>query len=152
MKLVFSHIDEDDLPACSELYAATFRRPPWNEEWRMDDAFERLSDFLANPKSIAMKVLHDEDICGFVFGKIQRWSGSTSYDLEEICVRSDLQKKGVGKKLMGRLEEVLVKKEVSKIHLITQRDSVPASFYSSLGFSEIQDLVIMERKVERRGW
>ncbi|HEB93094.1 MAG TPA: GNAT family N-acetyltransferase [Gammaproteobacteria bacterium] len=122
--------------------------PPWNEEWSMEDAFERLSDFLACPKSIAIKVLQNENMCGFVFGKILQWNGSTSYDLEEICVSSDLQKKGVGKKLMGRLEEVLVEKGVSKIHLITQRDSVPSSFYSSLGFSAIQNLVIMGKNID----
>ncbi len=148
MQLTFSNIDEDDLLDCSELYVATFRESPWHEEWRVEDAFERLGDFLACRKSIAIKMLQNERIWGFVFGKIQQWNGSTYYDLEEICVSSALQRKGVGKKLMGELEKTLRAKGVSKIHLITQRNSVPSSFYSSLGFSAIQNLVVMGKNID----
>ncbi|MCU7877604.1 MAG: hypothetical protein KZQ84_12540 [Candidatus Thiodiazotropha sp. (ex Lucinoma borealis)] len=62
MEFIFSNIDEDDLVGCSELYVAIFRDPPWREEWCTEDAFERLSDFLSSPKSIAIKAVHNGDI------------------------------------------------------------------------------------------
>ncbi len=68
--MTYSSIDEDDLVSCSELYVATFGESPWNEEWSLEDAFERLSDFLACPKSIAIKAIYDGNICGFLFGEL----------------------------------------------------------------------------------
>lgn len=147
MEIKFSNIDEDDLVVCSELYVATFREPPWNEEWDMEDAFERLSDFLAYPKSLAIKATLNEKIGGFLCGKIQQSNGSTYYDLEEICVCSTLQRQGVGKSLIGKLKEMLREKGVSKIYLITQRDSGPSNFYTALGFSEDQSVIVMGKNI-----
>ncbi len=148
MELVFSTIEEDDLVDCSELYAATFREPPWNEGWNMEDAYERISSYLSHPKSVAIKVSANEQICGFVFGKIQQWNSYTSYDLEEMCVSKAFHRKGIGKALIAELEASLMEKGVSKIYLVTQRASIPSYFYSSLAFSEERDLIIMVKSLE----
>ncbi len=148
MEVVFLCIDEDDLVACSELYAKIFREPPWSEEWSTENAFERLSDFLACPKPIAIKAIYDGGICGFIFGGIEQYNDAAYYDLKEICVSTTLQRKGIGKGLMGKLEKVLGENGVSKIHLITQRDSIPSNFYASLGFSENKNMMLMGRSVK----
>jgi len=148
MELEFSIIEEDELAACAELYVATFRESPWNEEWSTEDAFERLSDFLAAPKSLAIKATNNGSLCGFLFGKIQQWNGVVYYDLEEMCVKHSTQRQGVGKILMGKLEGMLLEKGVSRIYLITQRDSAPSNFYTALGFSVNQSLVVMGKGIE----
>lgn len=149
MEIIFSDIDEDDLVGCSELYVATFGDTPWNEEWSAEDAFQRLSDFLASPKSIAIKAIHNANICGFLFGELQQWNGGTFFYLKEICVNNAQQRRWIGKSLIGKLEETLTENRVSRIYLITQRDSVPSSFYSSLGFSENQNIMVMGKQVEK---
>jgi len=149
MEVIFSNIDEDDLAGCSELYVATFREPPWNEKWNEEDAFERLSDFLTGPKSIAIKAVYNGIICGFIFGKIEQYNSATYYNLKEICVSSAVQRKGVGENLVRELEEILRKNGVEKICLITQRDGAPSSFYTSLGFSEIQNMMMMGKPVKK---
>ena len=148
MKVIFSYIDEDDLVACSELYAKTFREPPWNEEWSTENAFERLSDFLSCPKSIAIKAIYDDEIRGFIFGEIEPYNGDKYYNLKEICVSATLQRKGVGKGLMKKLGKILEEDGVSKIYLITQRNSIPSSFYASLGFSEVKKMMLMGKLVK----
>ena len=143
MEFKFSSINEDDLVGCSELYVSTFRESPWYEDWNIEDAFERLSDFHANPKSVSIKAMRDGVICGFIFGKTQQWNGAMYYDLEEMCVSSYFRRQGVGTSLFGKLEDALTEIGVSRIYLVTQRESVPSSFYSALGFSENQSLMIM---------
>jgi aminoglycoside 6'-N-acetyltransferase I len=149
MEILFSDIDEDDLVDCSELYVATFRASPWNEEWSTEDAFERLSDFLASPKSIAVKATHNRNICGFLIGEIQQWNGASFCYLKEICVLNALQRRGIGKSLIGKLEEILAENGVPRIYLITQRDSVPSDFYSALGFSENKNIMVMGKQVDK---
>ena len=87
-------------------------------------------------------------LCGFLFGKIQQWNGAVYYDLEEMCVKHSTQRQGVGKSLMGKLEEMLLEKGISRIYLITQRDSAPSNFYTALGFSDNQSLVVMGKGIE----
>lgn len=50
---------------------------------------------------------------------------------------------------MGKLEEILKKYGVTKTYLITQRDSVPQKFYSSIGFSENTSVLVMGKLVEK---
>jgi ribosomal protein S18 acetylase RimI-like enzyme len=149
MKILFSTFDEDDLVVCSRLYVATFRDPPWNETWNEEDAFERLSDFLACPKSIAIKAECDGVLCGFLLGESQQWNGASFYYLKEICVANNAQRKGIGKNLMQKLEEILREKGISRIYLLTQREGIPSRFYSSLGFIESQTIIVMGKAVNQ---
>jgi ribosomal protein S18 acetylase RimI-like enzyme len=117
MKITISDIDEDDLLSCSEIFVSTFRESPWNEEWSVEDAFERLSDSLSSPKSIAIKAVFDGYICGFLFGEIQQWCGAGTYYLKELCVSKALQRRGVGKALVAKLEAMLTEREISYLML-----------------------------------
>ena len=146
MEIVFSEMEEDDLVACSELFAATFGRPPWNENWNTEDAFMRLSDFLATPNAIAIKALHGGALCAFLMGEIQQWRGTRFFYLTEMCVGQKFQRKGIGKRLMGRLEDILKETGATRIFLMTQRDSVPSRFYAALGFYENPDLLVMGKE------
>lgn len=152
MDLIFSDIDEDDLVACSELYVDTFHEPPWNEEWSTEDVFKRLSDFLACLNTVAIKVVYKGNISGFLVGEIQQWNGDKFYYLKEICVSQTIQRNGIGRSLMGELEKILKKHGVAKTYLITQRDSIPSKFYSSLGFSVNTSVLVMGKSVEKNSY
>lgn len=143
-----ANIENDDLVECSRLYVSIFKEPPWNEEWSIEDAFERLSDFLACPNTVSLKAVRDGEIIGFLAGEIQKWNGAHFYYLKEMCVSGKDQRKGVGSTLIGNLTISLKSRGVSRIYLITQRDSIPSSFYSSLGFTENSSIMVMRKSVE----
>ncbi|NEV64277.1 GNAT family N-acetyltransferase [Thiorhodococcus minor] len=145
MRLAFSKIDEDDLLACSELYVACFREAPWEEDWSIDDVFERLGDFLSCPKSFAIKATERGQLCGLLIGAIEQWNGARVFWLKEICVAKEAQRQGIGRRLMRELEDALSGEGVSRIYLLTQRDSVPSGFYGSLGFSESTGMILMRK-------
>ncbi len=148
MEIEIQNIDEDDLVECSELFVSTFKESPWNEEWSTEDAFERLRDFLACPNSFALKAIQNNQISGFLIGEIQKWNGAYFYFLKEICVSGKIQRKGVGSTLIENLTIRLKVRGISRIYLITQRDSIPSSFYSSLGYSENTRIMVMGKSVE----
>lgn len=143
MEIEFSSIDEDDLPSCAELFVASFREAPWNEQWSIADASERLSGFLSHPNAIAIKASYNGFLCGLLFGEIQQWNGARSFYLKEMCVGSSLKRKGIGTRLMHHLEGMLVESGISRIYLLTQRQGAPADFYSSLGFRMNESVVVM---------
>lgn len=141
-------LENDDLVECSRLYASIFKEPPWNEEWSIEDAFERLSDFQACPNTVSLKAVNNGQIIGFLSGEIQKWNGAHFYYLKEICVSGKNQRKGVGSALIGNLTMSLKSQGVSRIYLITQRGSIPSSFYSSLGYTENSSIMVMGKSVE----
>ena len=120
IEIEITNIAKKDLLDCSKLYIEVFREPPWNEEWSLEDALERLSDMFNIPKPVAIKATHNGKLCGFLLGRIMKWTGETSCDVEEICISNSMQRKGVGSLLMGKLEESLKSMEVSGVLLITQ--------------------------------
>jgi len=148
MKVKIDDLDQDDLVECAELYVSVFKKAPWNEAWSTEDAFERLSDFLACQNTIALKGVQNNRILGFLIGETQKWNDGYFYYLKEICVSGEDQRKGVGSSLIRYLNMILKSRKVSKIYLITQRNSIPSSFYTSLGYSENYRIMVMGRSVE----
>jgi aminoglycoside 6'-N-acetyltransferase I len=143
-----SPLDEDDIVECSQLYVDTFKHAPWNEEWQIEDAFDRLSNFLSPLYSIGFKIVKDNEIVGFLIGEIEQWNGTKNFYLKEMCVSNSMQRSGLGKKLITVLQNELKNRGISRIYLITQRETIPEWFYSALDFTANQSLVIMSTSVE----
>lgn len=149
MKYQFLPLDEDDIVECSQLYVNTFKHEPWNEDWDIDDAFNRLSNFLTPSYSIGYKAVNETDeIEGFLVGEIEQWRGSQNFYLKEMCVLKEIQRSGLGKELMFVLQNKLAQRGISRIYLITQRDTIPEMFYNSMGFETNGSLVIMGKSTE----
>ncbi|MCX4029148.1 GNAT family N-acetyltransferase [Endozoicomonas sp. SM1973] len=147
MNYQFLSLDEDDLVECAQLYVNTFKDEPWNEDWDLEDAFNRLHNFLTPPYSIGLKVVNESEIQGFLIGEIEQWRGSQSFYLREICISKKMQGLGLGKKLMHTLNNELIAKNVSRVYLVTQRDTTPESFYRALGFKTNDKLIVMGKSV-----
>jgi len=147
MEVIVDQLDIDDLVECSDLYVSTFIAEPWNETWNKDDAFDRLNDFLSSPNSVALKAVCNNEILGFLIGENQAWNGEKFHYLKEICVHNSKHRQGIGKNLMNSLEAMMNDHGVSRIYLITQRDSVPSEFYSRLGYTENTNIMVMGKAV-----
>ncbi|MCF6281397.1 MAG: GNAT family N-acetyltransferase [Candidatus Polarisedimenticolaceae bacterium] len=148
MDITLTTIKEADLLSCAELYSTTFKQKPWCEEWLLDDVILRLSNFLAAPSVISMQAKDGDHLIGFLIGETEQWNGSKYFYLKEICVAHDTQRKGVGKILIEILEKQLQELGITKLYLITQREGIPANFYSALGFSEHNALSVIGKTIE----
>jgi aminoglycoside 6'-N-acetyltransferase I len=141
-------LDEDDLVECSHLFVNTFKHEPWKEDWDIDDAFKRLSNFLSSSYSIGLKVVNEDEIQGFLVGEIEQWRGYQSFYLKEMCVSKNMQRSGLGRELLRVLQIELAKNGISRIYLITQRKTIPEKFYKSLDFITNDSLIIMGKSIE----
>ncbi|VAW87249.1 hypothetical protein MNBD_GAMMA18-1554, partial [hydrothermal vent metagenome] len=59
-----------------------------------------------------------------------------------------VQRQGIGRGMIKKLGEILKENGVSGIYLITRRRGIPPSFYSSMGFSENKDVMVMGKSIE----
>jgi ribosomal protein S18 acetylase RimI-like enzyme len=60
--------------------------------------------------------------------------------VREIVVKEDHRRKGVGKKLMRRVEDIARKKSTHKIYLTTGIGWKERKFYEDVGFKKVADL------------
>lgn len=147
MELEFAFFTNHDLDEASVLFADSFSQPPWNENWEIDSAKERLRRFINNTKPFGLTCragkTNQAEMIGFVLGEVEQWNGSELYYLKEMCVAIAWQNQGVGTALYRDLQSRLSKMEIDKIYLLTQRQSKAQRFYSKLGFEESRHNLIM---------
>jgi predicted GNAT family N-acyltransferase len=60
--------------------------------------------------------------------------------LERICVKAAYREKGIGKHIMGMLEEAAVRKRLKKAKLTAQIQALP--FYEKLGYRKVSDVYL----------
>jgi aminoglycoside 6'-N-acetyltransferase I len=133
----------NNLISCAALYAAVFSAPPWNELWTESAANIRLQETFATPGFIGLGCYVDDQLQGFAIGQCEEWLNNKQFYLKEMCVNTTMQGKGIGKKLLLKLKEVLQQQSVSKIYLLTMRDSPAQHFYAAQGFISSDKMVVM---------
>lgn len=126
-------LTSDGLDACVSLYVETFNAPPWNESWNVQDAAQRLGDFFATPRAHGVCSLNSHgDVLGFALGHLERSGVDDHFLLQEMCVRTSMQGKGHGTRLLEALADHLG--QVRHWYLLTARDSDASAFYERIGF------------------
>ena len=121
--LTESHIDE-----CANLIVSAFNAEPWNESWTFDTAKKTLDQTLRVPGFLGFVSVEDE-VMGFAMGCCEQDDKKEVFYLNTLCVRPDVQGKGVGSRLLDHLKVELGKSGISTIYLITHRDTPAESFY-----------------------
>lgn len=141
---MISTLTEQDLNTCASLYVATFNAPPWSESWRVEDATQRLADFLATPRAHGVCLsAPDGELLGFAIGHLERSGAEDHFLLKEMCVRPARQRQGHGTALLEALTDRMP--DVRHWYLLTARDSDASMFYETNGFRPAGRMAVFVR-------
>ena len=90
------------LEECAHLLVLAFNREPWNESWTLETAREELRWTMSVPgyKGFVSK---GEGISGFATGYCEQDGNRRVFYLRVLCVKPNLQGKGVGSRLLARI-------------------------------------------------
>jgi len=134
MTLGIRRIIQEDHTAIVEMAKAL-------HQWFTELGVQHIAKDLQTQKGLV--ALEDESMIGFVTYVIT--AGEKVAELTWIAVHPGSHRKGVGRRLVKALEEVLVKSGVSALEVSTVADSVEyepyartRSFYHALGFSDVR--------------
>ncbi len=139
---------EADLDSCIDLFIATFAGPPWNENWDRQLVRDRLSQIVHTPGFYGILV-EGNPIAGFAFGNSEPWHEGTHFNLKEMCIRPDLQRQGLGTRLLAHLSEQLKARDAKRIYLLTSRGDMTEAFYTKSGFHTSPKMILMARHLEQ---
>ncbi len=139
--------ERSDLEECARLFVSVFTKAPWKDNWTTESARQRLSEIHRTPGFVGLVLCEKDEIIGFALGYCEERSGMKEYSLQEMCVRNNKQRKGIGAKLLSNLQKKLKEMGVEHIYLITMKDTAAAYFYTKKGYRTNQRMIIMTHRL-----
>ena len=132
----------EDRPIVTKLFRDVFTREPWNDDWSDPEQLNTYIDDLAGQSnSLTLGYFDSDKLVGLSMGHIKHWFAGTEYLIDEFCVETRLQGKGVGTAFMRAIEAFLIENGIRHIFLQTE-STVPAyKFYLRSGFTELKEHV-----------
>jgi len=132
-----------------DLFIDVFSQEPWNDSWDSNKhAEEFLQDIVNTPGFKSLLYLKDDKVIGALFGHIIKWYEGDELYIREFFIDSNFQGKGIGTKLMNKLEKELKIEDIHTIVLLTERDTEAKKFYDNKGFEVNNDIVFMIKNYE----
>jgi len=64
-----------------------------------------------------------------------------------MCIRSGLQRSGIGSKLFSELENTLIEKQIKSIYLTTQHNIPASQFYQKMGFKISAEMRFFSKRI-----
>lgn len=133
----------DDLAV---LFVNAFNKEPWNDNWTIEQAKERLTDIINTPKFCGMASYEDKKLVGFIMGRGEQYYDGIHFQILEFCVDNKMQGKGLGRKILKEFIKTLESKGIYKIFLLTLRNEQTEGFYRKNGLVTDENMCLMYKE------
>jgi aminoglycoside 6'-N-acetyltransferase I len=141
---------DEHLEECAHLLMVTFNADPWNDKYTLKTAIEQLAWHLSVPGCVGLVSVSDE-ILAFAVGYREPTDVGEVFNLSIFCVRPDVQRTGVGSRLLSNLEETLGKSGIKTIILGTRKGTIAEAFYEKHGYVTNEEDIEMRRDLDNSG-
>jgi aminoglycoside 6'-N-acetyltransferase I len=139
-----------DLDRCVGLFVRVFSQPPWEDLWpSAERALAYLSDIVGTPGFRGFIAYEGRKLLAMCLGHKVRWWAGDEFYLDELCVDLEVQRKGIGTKLVAHAQSALRREGVQVFVLLTERDTPAECFYARQGFASSAKVVFMYRPVDQ---
>lgn len=74
---------------------------------------------------------------GISLGRVKHLYSGTEYYIEELCIKTEMQGIGIGSKFIEMIEKYLVKHNIHRIFLQTEKGMPAYDFYRKMDYNEL---------------
>lgn len=144
----FKRLGMNEKELIKELFISVFTVEPWNDDWSDQEQLNLyLCDLMGQSNSLTYGLFEDEKLIGVSMGHIKHWYSGTEYYIDELCIRTDKQGKGIGTYFLKEIEKGI--KEIGLVQIFLQTENnVPAyGFYQQNGFYELKEHVSFAKQI-----
>ena len=136
-KLSAEHTEE-----CVDLFINVFTKAPWNDTYRSRKQVVRFfQNHLANNYFVGYILREGSEIIALSLGMKKPWINGMEYYIDQFCVRSDLQGRGIGSYFLKQIEREIQAEKMNAILLNTERGVPADAFYRKNGFQAVDELI-----------
>lgn len=136
-----------DIGACADILCNVYNNELWQCRWRRETAIEYLTDIFRMQKFVGYVIEDANEILGGVFAHEKVWWNNSEVVVEEIFIKPDKQRQGLGAMLLERVEEYIKEKGLAGITLLTNKYTPAPKFYKKNGFVECEHILFMCKEV-----
>ncbi len=130
-----------------EIYAEAFSGEPWNDPWSKEDAIVHVRELLEMKQSYGLEYLVDGKVAGFILGGSMLFHYGRTFEINDLAVAPEFQRRGIAKRLMDALLSDLKEQGIVGVHLITAADGILPEFYERYGFGREERVILMGKEM-----
>lgn len=145
----FKNIGMGEIAVIKSLFTDVFTAEPWNDDWSDEKQLDcYLEDLVGQNNSLTYGLFENDNLIAVSMGHIKHWYSGTEYYIDELCVQTDRQGKGVGSFFLTEISKAIREKGIVHIFLLTESDVPAYEFYQKNGFRELKTNVAFTKKAE----
>lgn len=142
MRLVLKELQVKDIEMLKDFFVSVFTIEPWNDDWSdAEQLHAYILDLTGNRNSLTLGLYEDDVMVGLAMGEIKHWYEGTEYFINELCIKTQEQGKGLGTRFVELILHHIKEQGMKNIFLFTERDMPAYKFYKKNGFTEMESNV-----------
>lgn len=150
-----SKMSKNEIRQCSldrvkeygDLYSAAFSGPPWFDPWQAADAAVHVKELLEIPTAYCLEYTVDGQAAGLLLGHSQMFHSGRIFEISDLAVSPDFQKRGIGRRLLEQCLDDLEQMGIGSVSLLTASEGSLADFYKKFGFTPSGRVMLMEKEL-----
>lgn len=144
----FKKIGTDEIEIIKKLFISVFTIDPWNDAWSdLKQLHMYLLDLIDQNNSLTYGLFENDELIGVSMGHIKHWYSGTEYHIDELCIKTSLQGRGIGTCFLKKIEETIKAMGVDQILLHTEINAPAYEFYLKKGYIELKNHVTFTKKI-----
>lgn len=148
MSECFRQLDKSAAAAVKALFAGVFSSEPWNDNWSDENQLEQyIQDLIGQSNSLTFGLYEGTELIGLSMGRIKHWCTGTEYCIDELCIQTAVQGKGVGTRFLHEIERACRALGITYIFLLTENNVPAFEFYKRQGYNLLKSNVALAKKL-----
>ena len=141
IKMSNKHIDE-----CVDLFIDVFTKAPWHDTYSSrKQVVSFFQNYMANNYFVGYVLKEEGSIIALSIGMKKPWINGMEYYIDQFCVKTDLQGKGIGSYFLKLIENEIQTEKMNAIILNTERGFPAEKFYKKNGFQSVDELITLTK-------
>lgn len=147
MALELRTLNDDNIKEITKLFFDVFSKEPWNDDWSDENQLNAyILDLTGNNNSLTLGFYENGVMIGLSMGRVKHWFSGTEYCIDEFCIKTEEQGRGLGRQFLEAVESFIKQKGMSHIFLQTERNMPAYDFYKRNGFHELENHVSLVKQ------
>ena len=139
MKTVLRELGIIQIEEIKTMIRSIFSEEPWNDIWTEPQLHQYVLELMHNSNPLLLGLYEEENLIGISLGRIKHWCGGTEYWIDEFGVLPEKQRQGAGSEFLKGIKDLLTKRGIGGIVLLTERTAPAYHFYRKSGFQEKEE-------------
>jgi GNAT superfamily N-acetyltransferase len=137
-------MEEKDIEKVIPLYM-NYYNDQEGSEWTKETTYKRIHQVWNKEDSYCLILEEGETVLGFAMGYFEQYDDIMAYDLVEIVIAYEYQKRGIGTAFMIELEKRVKEMGASMVQLQAVNDELHRKFYGNLQYQDAGNLVLKSK-------